>query len=146
MTRTLVTLLLLSTALGCQSEADSDAQITPTGANKSAATASMRHGQVQIAESSTQVWDEQQQLWVTPEAFWQNYAERNQAAGRGKHWGSSTQYPTYADANEHDTMLIELEQGSCLMYFFHRRWRRAQDVRRWDPAFNRLGGCPYVFN
>lgn len=31
------------------------------------------------------------------------------------------------------------------MEFFHNRWRRANDVRRWDPLFNEHGGCPDVF-
>ena len=38
----------------------------------------------------------------------------------------------------------DLNRG--LMYFFHRRWRRANDVWRWDPSFNRYSGCATVFD
>ena len=64
----------------------------------------------------------------------------------GKHWGRSATYPPYNDVNERDTLLVELEQGSCLMYFWHSRWRRAQDVWRWDEQQNAVLGCPYVFD
>ncbi len=43
-------------------------------------------------------------------------------------------------------MIIEVESGPCLMEFFHTRWRRANDVRRWVAAFNEYGGCPDVFD
>ena len=43
-------------------------------------------------------------------------------------------------------MMVELAQGPCLMEFFHSRWRRANDVRRWDESHNEFGGCPYVFD
>ncbi|MEM8768918.1 MAG: hypothetical protein AAGE43_15840 [Pseudomonadota bacterium] len=90
-----------------------------------------------------EVWDERAGAWVDPESFWLSYAEANE---QGRFWGRTDIYPAYAEVREHDTLLIEGEQGACLMYFFHRRWRRAQDVRRWDPAFNELAGCPYVFD
>ena len=77
-----------------------------------------------------------------PSDAWSSYARSNE----GKFWGRGTEYPPYAQVNEHDTFLIELDQGPCLMYFFHSRWRRAQDVRRWDPTFNEILGCPYVFD
>jgi len=32
------------------------------------------------------------------------------------------------------------------MEFIHERWRRANDVRRWDDAFNDYAGCPHVFD
>jgi hypothetical protein len=32
------------------------------------------------------------------------------------------------------------------MQFHHEKWRRAQDVNRWDDKFNLYGGCPYVFD
>ena len=45
-----------------------------------------------------------------------------------------------------DSALVEVEQGSCLMEFFHNRWRRANDVRRWDDKMNTVAGCAYVFS
>ncbi|MDX1406343.1 MAG: hypothetical protein R3192_17540, partial [Woeseiaceae bacterium] len=64
----------------------------------------------------------------------------------GLTWGRRTDYPPYDQVDELDTMIIELESGPCLMEFFHTRWRRANDVRRWDAAFNEYGGCPNVFD
>ncbi len=112
---------------------------SPAGAERPAAP-----GNGQIFESATgiEVWDEAKQVWAAPEEFWLNFA----AAGSGRFWGRSSDYPPYREVSEHDTLLVELEQGSCLMYFFHSRWRRAQDVRRWDPTFNEILGCPYVFD
>ena len=51
----------------------------------------------------------------------------------------------YEEVKEFDTLVIELEQGNCLMQFYHSRWRRANDVQRWNDIFNEYGGCPYVF-
>ncbi len=76
------------------------------------------------------------------EDFWAAYAESR----GGLTFGSSDTYPPYGDVEEGDTLLIQLEQGPCLMEFFHSRWRRANDVRRWDDSVNEYGGCPYVFD
>ena len=98
-------------------------------------------GQIYQSTSGPQVWHARSGTWVGPETFWLDYASENQ----GRFWGRGSNYPPYREVSEHDTILIEVEAGPCLMYFFHRRWRRAQDVRRWDPAFNDIGGCPRVF-
>lgn len=94
------------------------------------------------ANGGPEAWDLQSKEWVNLEAFWIRYADRR----GGITWGRRTDYPTYADVNEFDTMIIELDSGSCLMEFFHTRWRRANDVRRWDAAFNEYAGCPFVFD
>lgn len=87
-------------------------------------------------------WSESDQRWLSPEAFWLAYAESHD----GLTWGRGTEYPPYAEVNETDLFLVETPQGSCLMEFWHERWRRANDVRRWNPMFNDYGGCPYVFD
>ncbi|WP_315980401.1 hypothetical protein [Aliamphritea spongicola] len=51
----------------------------------------------------------------------------------------------YDDVRELDVFMVELDSGVCLMQFYHQRWRRANDVRRWSPEFNSLAGCPDVF-
>lgn len=79
---------------------------------------------------------------VDIEQFWMNYAESK----GGLTFGRSSTYPEYEKVKEGDTILIDVEQGSCLMEFFHSRWRRANDVRRWDESVNAYGGCPYVFD
>ena len=84
-------------------------------------------------------------VWVAGmdvEAFWQRYADSK----GGLTWGKTDTYPEYAKVKEGDTIWIETAQGPCLMEFFHRRWRRANDVRRWDDTINAYGGCPYVFD
>lgn len=87
------------------------------------------------------VWLQEISSWTSVETFWKFYAKRSS----GKYWGQSTEYPTYADVNELDTFMVELPTGVCLMEFWHSRWRRANDVRRWDPAFNEHSACPDVF-
>ena len=87
----------------------------------------------------------EQPVWAAGtdiEAFWLHYADSK----GGLTWGMSSSYPAYEEVEEGDTLLIQLEQGPCLMEFFHRRWRRANDVRRWDASVNSYGGCPYVFD
>ena len=101
-----------------------------------------RDGEVRAAGDSFVAWDAEGREWVTPEAFWVRYADRR----GGLTWGRRADYPEYAQVKEFDTLIIELDSGNCLMEFFHRRWRRANDVRRWDPAFNEYGGCPRVFD
>ena len=102
-----------------------------------------RDGQVDLIGSGEfMAWDAHKKRWLDAEAFWSSFAER----GRGRAWPSSTQFPPYAEANEHDTFLYQLDSGPCLMYFFHRRWRRANDVWRWGKEFNEYGGCPHVFD
>lgn len=76
------------------------------------------------------------------ETFWLDYANSK----GGLTWGTSTVYPDYEKVKEGDTLLIQLEPGPCLMEFFHSRWRRANDVRRWDDSINAYGGCPFVFD
>lgn len=100
-------------------------------------------GQVHaLAGGSFLAWDAVNGAWLEPESFWLQYAARR----GGLSWGQRSDYPPYNEVKEFDTMIIELESGPCLMEFFHQRWRRANDVRRWGPAFNDYGGCPYVFD
>ena len=95
----------------------------------------------QSVDSGMQAWHEQSQKWLSIEMFWDVYAKgRNQ-----KNWPTSVDYPKYEDIKEGDTFLIQLKDSSCLMEFYHSRWRRANDVRRWDDAFNAHGACPFVF-
>tara|TARA_B100001063_G_scaffold218143_1_gene221279 strand:+ start:986 stop:1114 length:129 start_codon:yes stop_codon:yes gene_type:complete len=42
--------------------------------------------------------------------------------------------------------MVEVDSGICLMEFYHDRWRRANDVRRWDDKFNQYSACKDVFN
>ena len=80
--------------------------------------------------------------WQSVDAFWRSYAAEN----GGLTWGVRTDYPDYEKVNEYDTMIIRLKQGECLMEFYHSRWRRANDVRRWNEDLNEYGGCPHVFD
>lgn len=79
---------------------------------------------------------------VAVETLWENYTK----AKGGLTWAKSASYPDYSRVNEGDTFMAELKQGPCLMEFFHSRWRRANDVRRWHDSVNAYGGCPYVFD
>lgn len=94
------------------------------------------------ASGETVLWDNSSQSWMKVEPFWLKYAEEN----GGLTWGATDTYPEYEMVKEGDKILIQLQQGNCLMEFFHSRWRRANDVRRWDDKVNEYGGCPYVFN
>ncbi|MBB6522454.1 hypothetical protein [Pseudoteredinibacter isoporae] len=84
------------------------------------------------------VWDQQENV----EQFWDRYIDSR----GGLSWERSTDYPEYDKVKEGDTFMVELEQGPCLMEFFHSRWRRANDVWRWGEDMNNYGGCPYVFD
>ena len=96
----------------------------------------------QSAASPQAAWDSVGKEWVSLSTFWERYAARR----GGLTWGKRTDYPPYGDVKEFDTMVIELDSGACMMMFFHTRWRRANDVRRWDDAFNAYSACPYVFD
>jgi hypothetical protein len=93
-------------------------------------------------EGKPQVWNTNKGEWSSIESFWTGFAKSNNA----KYWGLSDTYPNYDDVNEFDTVLIRLKEGTCLMQFFHSRWRRANDVQRWDDAFNEYAGCALVFD
>ena len=99
-------------------------------------------GEVRSQNDRQQAWDGSGNEWVSLDEFWRRYADRR----GGLTWGSSREYPQYDKVKEHDTFLVELDSGTCLMEFFHTRWRRANDVRRWDDAFNDYSGCPHVFD
>lgn len=110
---------------------------------ESAVRESHPHGTTRMNDAQElRAWNADSSEWVTPDSFWESWA----ATHGGLRWGRRADYPTYADVSERDLMIIELPQGACLMEFWHRRWRRAQDVRRWSPAFNSYGGCPFVFD
>ena len=95
-----------------------------------------------VANGGLEAWDLQNTEWVDLETFWIRYTDRR----GGLTWGRRTDYPPYGQVNELDTMIIEVESGPCLMEFFHTRWRRANDVRRWDAVFDEYAGCPNVFD
>lgn len=95
----------------------------------------------QSVESGMQAWHEQSQTWLSLEGFWNAYTKSRPQ----KNWAASVDYPKYEDIKEGDTFLVQLKGSTCLMQFYHSRWRRANDVRRWDDAFNAHGACPFVF-
>ena len=103
---------------------------------------SAEHGEVQQTENGVKSWHEGQQQWLSIEAFWQDYANNKTS----KSWPTAAEYPDYDSVNEGDTFLVQLKGSACLMEFFHSRWRRANDVRRWDDGFNAYGACPIVFD
>lgn len=100
------------------------------------------HGQVSQINQTTQAWHEQDKTWFSIDDFWQNWASKRDH----KNWPSSKQYPVYEQVKEQETFLVKLESGTCMMEFWHGRWRRANDVRRWDEKFNDYSACPYVFD
>lgn len=100
------------------------------------------HGKVVVKDKKQQAWDEQDKKFVSLEEFWRNYAQRS----GGLTWGQSTTYPPYNQVKEFDLFMVEIDGKVCLMEFFHERWRLANDVRRWDPAFNEYSACPKVFD
>ena len=94
------------------------------------------------ADGQLVVWNAIMSDLSSLDAFWESFAKSHDA----KYWGQSTTYPNYGDVNEFDTFLVQLDKGTCLMQFYHSRWRRANDVQRWHDAFNDYSGCPYVFD
>lgn len=76
------------------------------------------------------------------EEFWAKYTK----AKGGVTFSLSSTYPEYETVKEGDTFLVKVKQGPCLMEFFHNRWRRANDVKRWHDSINEYGGCPHVFD
>lgn len=100
------------------------------------------NGEVRESNGKMQMWEQSSKQWVDVETFWHIFATQR----GGLTWGVTDAYPEYGKVKEHDLMIIKLKQGNCLMEFFHSRWRRAQDVRRWDAKVNEYGGCPHVFD
>ena len=102
-----------------------------------------RHGITQSGPSDElMAWSTVSGRWMTPVEFWREWASNR----GGLRWGQGRDYPPYNNVEERDLFLVELDSGLCLMEFWHSRWRRAQDVRRWSPEFNKYGGCPNVFD
>lgn len=100
-----------------------------------------RDGQFKNSDSDL-VWSEANKKWVSPEQFWNDYADQR----GGITWGTNDTYPPYDQVKEFDTFMVKLGGQVCLMEFFHSRWRRANDVRRWDQRFSDYGACPNVFD
>jgi len=100
------------------------------------------NGEVKVIDENKLAWDEKNKKFVTLKKFLENYMERNS----NKVWKQSRNYPNYNDVKEYDLFMVEIDAGICLMEFYHERWRRANDVRRWDPAFNEFSGCAHVFD
>lgn len=101
------------------------------------------HGEVSVATDRTySIWNDKLKSWMDVNTFWQQYAKSK----GGLTWGVSDTYPAYSKVKEGDTLMIKVVQGECLMEFFHERWRRANDVRRWDELLNDYSGCPHVFD
>ncbi|MFT6734212.1 MAG: hypothetical protein ACJAS9_002407 [Polaribacter sp.] len=92
-------------------------------------------------EQEIETWNANTKSWTSVEEFWLAHANEQ----GGLTWSQSKTYPEYSKVKEFDTFLVELPQGLCLMEFYHTRWRRANDVHRWDDAFNEYSACSYVF-
>ncbi|WP_229381003.1 hypothetical protein [Shewanella psychropiezotolerans] len=99
-------------------------------------------GQVLVTNGQSKAWEASSQQWISLDSFWQNWADSR----GGITWGRGKEYPAYEQVKEQDTLLIELDNGTCMMEFWHSRWRRANDVRRWDDAFNTYSACNKVFD
>ncbi|PKH56705.1 hypothetical protein CXF83_06345 [Shewanella sp. Choline-02u-19] len=116
--------------------------LTLTSAAAATPAVGTHHGQVDMIDGQAMAWEQTSQQWLTIEVFWQNWVNTR----GGLTWKSSEQYPSYEQVKEQDTFLVELNGGTCMMEFWHGRWRRANDVRRWDDAFNDYSACPRVFD
>ncbi|WP_144394668.1 hypothetical protein [Pleionea sediminis] len=117
--------------------------VSACGSLNQSSSSEYEHGKLRTNDNGrVEAFDESTNQWVAPREFWLNFADSHV----GKFWGVRKDYPEYEQVNENDTLLIQLDKGECLMEFFHTRWRRAQDVRRWDDAFNEYSGCPFVFD
>lgn len=101
-----------------------------------------QHGEITVESGVTMAWNQHQNKLQGPLEFWQSHAKLIGST----YWGESTVYPNYDDVKEHDTFLVRVPSGVCLMEFFHQRWRRANDVRRWDDKFNEIEACADVFS
>ena len=100
-----------------------------------------RHGQTHQSERhGFVVWDNRVKRWVSPRRFWNNYAKRK----GDRYWGQRRFYPSSRFVKEHDLITINTSNGSCLMEYYHGRWRRANDVWRWNRRFNQYSGCSNV--
>lgn len=55
-------------------------------------------------------------------------------------------FPPFAQATEHDCMLLLTPDGPCEMYFFHTRWGRRADVRAWGKELRSHKACGTVFS
>ncbi|MGB0893701.1 MAG: hypothetical protein ACPGUD_04780 [Parashewanella sp.] len=106
------------------------------------AIAAPKNGEVKVSHGNSLMWNESVQKWQSVEQFWLDFAKNN----GGLTWGMTDTYPEYDKVKEFDKILIKVPKGNCLMEFYHSRWRRANDVRRWDDKVNEYGGCPYVFD
>jgi hypothetical protein len=111
-------------------------------ASSAAVAAPPADGSVRALGATFEAYDEATATWLAPEAFWDAFAHR---AG-GRDWGRGSEYPPYAEVGEFDTFRVEIAGQACLMQFFHSRWRRANDVQRWDDRFNQHAACPRVFD
>ncbi len=118
------------------------ANLTAPAMSQSAPQNIHSDGEIRLqANGNLQSWDSTLTKWVQPKQFWLNYANRT----GGLTWGKRSDYPPYEKVNEYDSLIIEQENDSCMMTFFHTRWRRANDVWRWDDQFNEYSACPDVF-
>ncbi|BDX06616.1 hypothetical protein MACH26_21370 [Planctobacterium marinum] len=86
-------------------------------------------------------WHAKSKQWLDLREFWLAYAQEN----NGLTWGIRDSYPPFEQVEEFDTMIMQTPDGECLLEFFHQRWRKANDVRRWDKAFDSFSGCATVF-
>ena len=102
----------------------------------------IENGEVRVIKGEEKAWHEKSNSYISLEAFWRDYAKNS----GGLTWGEGREYPDYNKVNEFDLFMVELDSGICLMEFYHSRWRRANDVRRWDDNFNEFSACPNVFN
>lgn len=114
-----------------------------TGCGTTSLPPGNRDGQVYVMpDGQIMFWDAETRRWLETEAYWLSFAER----GPGRHWPASSVLPPPEEVGEHDKLLLRNQMGSCLMYFSHGRWERANDVWKWSEDLDHFGGCPHVFD
>lgn len=88
-------------------------------------------GQVRsVDQTLAAVWNAEAQAWQSSESHWEHYAVRHS----GNDWGGRRGFRPYDQINELTTVIFELRSSACLKEFSHSRWRRANDVRRWNTC------------
>lgn len=108
-----------------------------------ASIADNENGDLKEVNGKLQVWYQDSNEWLTPEAFFAKEISRLD----GPTYGRTSSYPDYDSVKEWETLIDVLPDGrSCPMVFFHSRWRRLPDVLALDERLRNYGGCKDVFN
>ncbi|MEO0974830.1 MAG: hypothetical protein AAFX85_17215 [Pseudomonadota bacterium] len=76
-------------------------------------------------------------IWLEPDVFWYRWADQQKAFL----WNGGREAPDGPEVEEGNMVILENDEGPCLLVRKGGRWRKAGEVFGWGERLRQYGGC-----